>query len=66
MGKQLRQIEQVTIRCCICLNQNKDVAAFSVINGYACCEAHIELVSRPGFDIFSFYGGGKTRAPAQP
>jgi hypothetical protein len=31
------------------------VPAVTIAKGYAVCEAHVKLVSKPGFDIFSLY-----------
>jgi hypothetical protein len=40
------------IHCCICLNQKGTlIAASTVVKGYAVCAEHVDLVSRPDFDI---------------
>lgn len=57
--RKLRQIEEVSIHCAICLQQGKKVPAFTVIKSYAVCEAHVQLVSKPGFDIFNLGGSKK-------
>lgn len=50
--RKLRQIDSVTIHCVVCLNQRGEaVPAFSVVKGYAVCELHVGLVSKPGFDV---------------
>jgi hypothetical protein len=41
------------VRCAICLNQGKRVEADTIVKGYAACSDHVELVSRPDFDIFT-------------
>lgn len=51
--QKLRQIEHVTIHCALCLQTGKTVPAVTVVNSYACCETHIQLVSKPDFNIFS-------------
>jgi hypothetical protein len=42
----------IAIHCAICLNRGQDVAATTLVKGYAVCQEHMELVSRPNFDIF--------------
>lgn len=50
------------IHCCICLNRGGErKAADTIVKGYAVCEAHVALVSRPEFDIFKL-GGRQTRS----
>jgi hypothetical protein len=51
-GVNLKPPKGVTIHCCVCLNQNRWTPATTIIKGYACCDEHVELVSRPDFDIF--------------
>jgi hypothetical protein len=41
------------IHCCVCLNQGRRVEFTTVVRGYAVCDAHVELASRPDFTIFS-------------
>lgn len=42
------------IGCVVCLNlKGERVAAEHVVSGYSVCEKHVELASKPGFDIFS-------------
>jgi len=41
-----------TIHCCICLNRGEWIAATTTVKGYSVCPEHVELVSRPNFDIF--------------
>ena len=58
VGKRIQQHEHVVIGCVVCLNQQgKKVPAFTVVNSYAVCEAHVQLVSQPMFDIFSLRAG---------
>jgi hypothetical protein len=43
--------------CVVCLNQRgKRVPRVKTVKTYQVCEAHVELVSQPGFDIFSLRG----------
>lgn len=45
------------ISCAICLNQSGDqIAATTIIHGYAVCSKHIDLASQPEFDIFTLHG----------
>jgi hypothetical protein len=43
----------MAVHCCICVNQGKQTEYETVVNGYAVCADHMELVSQPGFDIMS-------------
>jgi hypothetical protein len=54
--KLLREVAGVTIHCCVCLNQGRNTAAVTVAAGYAVCEAHIELVAQPGFNVMLLRG----------
>lgn len=39
-------IGEATIGCCLCLNMSgQHVSAVAIINGYACCDAHINALS---------------------
>jgi hypothetical protein len=56
MGKPARYPvakSPIRISCCICLNTGSRVSASTIVKGYAVCDAHVELVSEPDFDIFS-------------
>lgn len=57
MGSKIRNVNGVTLHCAICLNQGQKVQATTLVKGYASCEDHVPLVSRPGFDIFEVFGG---------
>ena len=46
----------VRISCCICLNQGQRTDAATIVNGYAVCERHLDLASKPDFDIFLMRG----------
>ncbi len=48
------------IHCAICLNRGKMVAAITVVKSYAVCKQHVELVSKPGFDIWQLHSEKKT------
>lgn len=50
------QSDKPTIRCCVCLNQGRRTAMATIVKGYAVCDEHVELVSRPDFDIFHLRG----------
>ena len=37
---------ETTIGCCLCLNiAGAHIAAVTIINGYACCDEHISVLS---------------------
>jgi hypothetical protein len=45
----------MAIHCAVCLNTRNPPwpQATTIINGYAVCDDHTELVSRPDFNIFT-------------
>lgn len=50
------------VNCCVCLNLSGDrVAAVTVIGGYAVCQQHVELASKPGFDLWSLHAGERRK-----
>lgn len=50
------------IGCCVCLNiKGQRGKAVAVINGYSACEAHLDVVSNPNFDIALLLGGRKKK-----
>ena len=42
------------VHCVVCINRGnfKPPEYVSVVNGYATCPDHMNLVSQPGFDVF--------------
>lgn len=52
MANVQKQDLENKIHCAVCVNQGKMVAAITIVKGYASCAQHVELVSKPDFDIF--------------
>ena len=57
--EQLQTPPGTHISCCVCLNRGKRVSAVSVVKGYAVCSEHVDLVAKPGFDIFRLRPAGR-------
>jgi hypothetical protein len=62
MASRIRRKPNAHINCAVCFNRGKrtkDDEELTIVKGYAVCADHVQLVSQPGFDIFSLLGGTK-------
>lgn len=52
----------IMVGCVVCLQRSGErVEAVTVVNGYAACADHLDLVSAPGFDVWKLRKEGRGR-----